>query len=71
MRFDVHLSQCEPHLTHAGASPLSFAWGDGFIGTQTYLAPKLSFSLDFGHFILKMVEKKNKIFMCQEKKILK
>ena len=30
--------------------------GDGFIGIQTHLPPKLSFSSDFGHFILKMVE---------------
>ena len=66
MRFDVHLSQCEPHLTHAGASPLSFVGGDGSIGTQTYLAPKLSFSSDFGNFILKMVGKK--FHMCQEKR---
>ena len=37
-------------------SPRSFVWGDGFIGIQTHLPPKLSFSSDFGHFILKMVE---------------
>ena len=40
----------------AGASPRSFVWGDGFIGTQTHLPPKFSFSSDFGQFILEMVE---------------
>ena len=30
--------------------------GVGFIGTQTHLSPKFSFSSDFGHFILKMLE---------------
>ena len=39
-----------------GASPPSFIWGDGFMGTQTHLPPKFSFSSDFGHFILKMLE---------------
>ena len=28
--------------------------GDGFMGTQTHLPPKFSFSSDFGHFIWKM-----------------
>ena len=28
--------------------------GDGFIGTQTHLLHRFSFSSDFGHFILKM-----------------
>ena len=38
-------------------SPLrSLDWGDGFIGTQTHLPPKVSFSPDFVHFILKMLE---------------
>ena len=36
----------------AGASPRNF----GFIGTQTYLPQKFSFSSDFGHFNLKMLE---------------
>ena len=43
--------------------------GSGFIGTQTYLPQKLSFTLDFGHFILKML-KKIKFsynYLCQEK----
>ena len=40
----------------AGASLRSFVWGDGFIGTQAHLLPKVSFSSDFGHFILKMLE---------------
>ena len=35
---------------------LLFGGGDGFMGTQTHLPPKFSFSSDFGHFILKMVE---------------
>ena len=43
-----------------------FVWGDGFMGTQTHLPPKFSFSSDFGHFILKMVEVQN-FHMCQEK----
>ena len=30
--------------------------GDRCIGTQTHLPPKFSFSLDFGHFTLKMLE---------------
>ena len=30
--------------------------GDGFMGTQIHLPPKFSFSSDFGHFILKMLE---------------
>ena len=40
-----------------GASPPSFVLGDGFMGSQTHLLPKFSFSLDFGHFISKMLEK--------------
>ena len=44
--------------------------GDGFIGTLTHLPPKLSFSSDFGHFILKMVENA-KFPQCEEKKMLK
>ena len=33
-----------------------FCLGGGFMGTQTHLPPKLSFSSDFGHFIWKMLE---------------
>ena len=40
----------------AGASPPSFVWGDGFMGTQANLPQKFSFSSDFGHFISKMLE---------------
>ena len=36
-------------IVRSGASPLSLVWGEGFIGTQTHLPPKLSFSSDFGH----------------------
>ena len=50
----------------AGASPRTFIWGDGFIGTQTHIPPKFSFSPDFGHLILKMVE--NAQFSCVKKK---
>ena len=57
-------------LDGPGASPLSFVWGDVFIGTQTYLPPKVSFSSDFGHFILKMVEK-TKLSYVSRKKTLK
>ena len=38
-----------------GVATKFFFGGDGFIGTQTHLPPKISFSSDFGHFILKMV----------------
>ena len=41
--------------------------GDGFIGTQTYLTPKLSFSSDFGHFILKLVENAKQLFVSRKK----
>ena len=44
-----------------------FGGGDGFIGTQTHLPPKLSFYSDFGHFILKNGGK-CKIFICVKKK---
>ena len=40
------------------------------MGTQTHLPPKLSFSSDFGHFILKIVENAKKIYLSR-KKILK
>ena len=51
-----------------GAPPLDppLVWGDGFIGTQTHLPPKLNFSSDFGHFILKMVV--NAKLSCVKKK---
>ena len=42
--------------------------GVGFIGAQTHLPPKLSFSTDFGHFILKML---TKTLYVLRKKILK
>ena len=42
--------------------------GVGFIGTQTHVPPKFSFSSDFGHFILKKLEKK---LYASRKKILK
>ena len=44
-----------------------FCWGDGFIGTQTHLPPKFSFSSDFGHFILKMMENAKIVHMGQKK----
>ena len=50
----------------SGASPRSFVWGDGFIGTQTHLPPKCSFSSDFSYFIWKMVE--NAKLSCVKKK---
>ena len=38
------------------AWPRHFNWGNGFIGTQIHLPPKISFSSDFGHFIREMLE---------------
>ena len=35
--------------------------GVEFIGTQTHLPQKFSFSSDFGHFILKMLENAKKV----------
>ena len=44
----------------------------GFIGTQTHLPPKFSFSSDFGHFILKMLENtKNERFNIKFTEICK
>ena len=40
--------------------------GGGFMGTQTHLPPKFSFSSDFGHLILKILENA-KLYTCQEK----
>ena len=47
-----------------------FGGGDGFMGTQTHLPPKLSFSSNFGHFILKILEDV-KFAYVSRKKILK
>ena len=44
--------------------------GDGFIGTQTHLLLKFSFSSDFCHFIWKMVENAEFSYVSR-KKILK
>ena len=49
------------------ASPRSFVWGDGFIGTQTHLPQKFSFSSDFGHFIFEN-SGRCKTFICVKKK---
>ena len=38
------------------APPRSFDLGGGFKGTQAHLPQQFSFSSDFGHFILKMLE---------------
>ena len=54
------------HVT-MGVATKFYLGGDGFIGTQTYLPPKFSFSSDFGHFILKMVENAKKIFVSRKK----
>ena len=51
----------------ARASPRSFDWGVGFIGTQTHLPPKFSFSSDFDYFILKMLEN-GKLYTFQEQR---
>ena len=42
-------------------------WGDGFIGTQTHLPQNISFSSDFGHFILKMVENAKFSYVSRKK----
>ena len=44
--------------------------GDGFMGTQTHVSPKFSFSSDFGHFISKMLENA-KFANVSRKKMLK
>ena len=41
--------------------------GDGFIGTETHISPKFSFSSDFGHFFWKWWKMQN-FHMCQEKR---
>ena len=41
--------------------------GDGFIGIQTHLPQKISFSSDFGHFILKMVENAKLSYVSRKK----
>ena len=41
------------------ASPRTFVWGDGFMGTEIaeiHLPQKFSFYSDFGHFIFKMLK---------------
>ena len=54
------------------APPRSFFFGGGgqIHGTQTHLSPKSIFSLDFGHFILKMFDY-SKIVHVSRKKLLK
>ena len=49
--------------------PTKLWLGVGFISTQSHLPPKFSFSSDFGHFILKILENA-KIYVLR-KKILK
>ena len=44
---------------------------DGFIGTQTHLPQKFSFSSDFGHFILKIVDNNAKFSSVSRKNMLK
>ena len=46
---------CLPAVDGRGVAT-KFCLGDGFMGTQTHLPPKFSFSSDFGHFISKMLE---------------
>ena len=53
--------RCVSYRPGPGASPRSFDRGVGFIYTQTHLPPKFSFSSDFGHFILKMLENTEKM----------
>ena len=58
---------------HTGSSrgvATTFFWGDGFIGTQTHIPQKFSFSSDFGHFILKM-EENAKFSSVSRKRMLK
>ena len=44
-----------------------FCLGDGFMGTQTHLPPKFSFSSDFGHFNLKMLKNSKFSFVSRKK----
>ena len=48
------ISPLRPHQGRRHES--FFAWGSGFMGTHPNLPPKFSFSSDFGHFILKMLD---------------
>ena len=51
-----------------GAPPRCFVWRDGFVGTQTHLTPKFSFSSDFGHFISKVVENAKLSYVSRNKR---
>ena len=57
-------------ILYSRAPPLSFVWGNGFMGTQTRLSSKFIFSSDFGLFILKMLEYSKKLHVSR-KKLLK
>ena len=54
-------------LLTRGVATMFYLEGDGFIGTQTYLPQKFSFSSDFSHFILKIVENANILFVSRKK----
>ena len=41
--------------------------GDGFTGTQSHLPPQFRFSLDFDHFILKMLVNTQKLKVLRKK----
>ena len=49
-----------------GALPRNFDWGVGFIGTQTHLPQKFSFSSDFGHLIWKMLGKCKIVYVSRK-----
>ena len=44
-----------------------FGGGVGFIGTQTHLPQKISFSSDLGHFILKTLENAKLLYVSRKK----
>ena len=60
-----------PTNEQARASPYEILIGGGggqiYIGTQTHLPPKFSFSSDFGHFIWKMLENAKNVYVSRKK----
>ena len=54
--------------TWPGASPRSFVFWGRIHRHPTHLPPKFSFSSDFGHFILKMVENAKFSYVSRKKK---
>ena len=56
------------YITYLGKGVATkFVLEFGFIGTQTHLPPKFSFSSDFGHFIFKMSENAKFLYVSRKK----